>query len=43
MSEIFDFSKNYAYELGCGNYLSRSNVHSTHSGIESIANIAVRI
>ena len=43
MNEIFDFSKNCAYELSCGKYLSRSNVHSTHSGIESIANIAVRI
>ena len=31
MNEIFDFSKNYAYELRCGgNCLSRSNIHSTH-------------
>ena len=43
MNEIFDFSKNYAYELRCGNCLSRSNIHFTHFGIESIANIAAKI
>ena len=35
--------KRSAYELGCGNYLSRSNIHSTHFEIESIANIAAKI
>ena len=43
MNEIFDFSKNYAYELRCGNCLSRSNIHSTDFGIEFIANIAAKI
>ena len=43
MNEICDFSKNYAYELRCGNWLSRSNIHSTHFGIEFIANIAAKI
>ena len=43
MTEIFDISKNSAYELRCGNCLSRSNIHSTHFGIESIANIAAKI
>ena len=42
-NKIFDFSKNYAYELRCGNCLSRSNIHSTNFGIESIANIAAKI
>ena len=42
-NKIFDFSKNYAYELRCGNCLSRSNIHSTIFGIESIANIAAKI
>ena len=42
MNEIFDFSKNYAYELRCGNCLSRSNIHSMHFGIESIAIIAAK-
>ena len=39
MNKIFDFSKNSAYELRCGNCLSRSHIHSTHFWIESIANI----
>ena len=43
MTEIFDISKNSTYELRCGNCLSRSNIHSTHFGIESIANIAAKI
>ena len=43
MNNIFDFSKNYANELTCGNCLSGSNIHSTHFGIESIANIAAKI
>ena len=43
MNEIFDFSKNYAYELKCGNCLSSSNIHSTHFGIESIANIVANM
>ena len=43
MNDNFDFSKNYAYELRCGNWLSRSNIHSTHFGTESIANIAANI
>ena len=43
MNEIFYFSKNYAYELRCGNCLSISNIHSTHFGIKSIANIAAKI
>ena len=43
MNEILDFSKNSAYELRCGNSLARSNIHSTHFGIESIANIATKI
>ena len=43
MNNIFDFSKNYANELRCGNCLSGSNIHSTHFGIESIANIAAKI
>ena len=40
MNEIFDFSKIYTSELRYGNCLSRSNIHSTHFGIQSIANIA---
>ena len=43
MNKFFDFSKNYAYELRCGNCLSGSNIHCTHFGIESIANIAAKI
>ena len=43
MNNIFDFSKNCANELRCGNCLSGSNIHSTHFGIESIANIAAKI
>ena len=43
MKEMFDFSKNYAYELRCGNCLSRSDIHSTHFGIEFFANIAAKI
>ena len=43
MNKIFNFSKNSAYELRYGNYLSRSTIHSTHFGIESIANIAAKI
>ena len=43
MKEIFDFSKNSAYELRCVNCLSRSNIHSTHFGIEAIANITAKI
>ena len=43
MNRIFYFSKNSACELRCGNCLSRSNIHSTHFGIESIANIAPKI
>ena len=43
MNEIFDFSKDYAYELRCGNCLSRSNIYSTHFGIEFTANIAAKI
>ena len=43
MNEIFDFSKNYAYKLRCGNCLSRSNIHSKYFGIESIVNIAAKI
>ena len=43
MNDIFDFSKNCAYELRCGNCLSKSNIHSAHFGIESIANIAAKI
>ena len=43
INNILDFSKNYAHELRGGNCLSRSNIHSMHSGIESIANIAAKI
>ena len=43
MNENFDFSKNYVYGLRCGNCLTRSNIHATHFGIESIANIAAKI
>ena len=43
MNEVFDFLKNYVYEIRRGNCLSRSNIHSTHFGIESIANIAAKI
>ena len=43
INDIFDFSKNYAHELRGGNCLSRSNIHSMHFGIESIANIAAKI
>ena len=43
MNEMFNFSKNSAYELGCGNCLSGSNIHTTHFGIESIANFAAKI
>lgn len=32
-----------AYELRYGNCLARSNIHSTHLKIESIANIAPKI
>ena len=42
MNEMFNFSKNSAYELGCGNCLSRSNIHTTHFGIESIANLPLK-
>ena len=42
MNEIFDFSKNYTYELRSGNCFSRSNIHSAHFEIESIANIAAK-
>ena len=44
MNDIFDFLKNYAYELRCGNCQSRSNIHFTHFGIEieSIVNIAAK-
>ena len=42
MKEIFDFSKNYAYELRCGNFMSRSNIHSMHFEIVSIPNIAIK-
>ena len=43
MFKIFEFSKNSVYELRCGNCLARSNIHATHSGIESIAYIAAKI
>ena len=43
MNKIFDFSKDYAYELRCGNSLSRSNIQSTHFGIQSIVDIAAKI
>ena len=43
MNETFNFSKSYAYELRCGNCFSKSNIHSAHFGIESIANIAAKI
>ena len=43
MNKIFCISNNYASELRCGNCLSRSNIHSEHFGIESIANIAAKI
>ena len=43
MNEMFNFSKNSAYELGCGNCLSRSNIHTTHFGVESIASFAAKI
>ena len=43
INKIFDFSKKYAYELRCGNCLSRSNIHSTYFEAESIANIAAKI
>ena len=43
MNKNFDFSKSSAYELRCGNCLSRIAIHSMHSGIESIANIASKI
>ena len=43
MNDIFDFSKNYGYGLRCGNFLSRSNIHSINFGIESIANIAAKV
>ena len=43
MNKTFDFSKKYAYELRCGNCPPRSNIHSTHFGIEPIANIAAKI
>ena len=36
MNEIFDFSKNSAYELMCGNCLSRSKIHSKHFGISPL-------
>ena len=42
MNKIFNFSKNYAYGLRYGNFLSRSNIHSMHFGIESIANITAK-
>ena len=43
MNKIFYFSENCAYKLRCGNRLSRSNIYSTHFGIESIAKIAAKI
>ena len=42
-NKIFDFSKNFVYELRRGKCLSRLNIHSTHFGIDSIANIAAKI
>ena len=43
MDKIFDFLKNWAYDLRCGCCLYISNIHSTHFEIESIANIAAKI
>ena len=43
MNEIFDFLKNSASDLRCGNCLSRSNIYSMHLGIGSFANIAAKI
>ena len=43
MNNIFYFSKNSAYKLGCGKCLSRSNIHFTHFGIEPTANITAKI
>ena len=43
MNEIFDFSKNYALELKCRNCLARSNILSTHFGIDSVANITAKV
>ena len=43
MNEIFDFSKSSTYELQyVSNCLSRSNIDSTHFGIESVAKIAAK-
>ena len=41
--EIMNEILNSAYELRCGNYRSRSNIHSTHFRIESIAKITTKI
>ena len=43
MNEIFDFLKNSASDLRCGNCLSRANIYSMRLGIESFANIAAKI
>ena len=43
MNGIFDFSKKSTYELRCGNCLSKSKIHSTHLGMEPIANIEAKI
>ena len=43
VNKIFDFSKNFAYELRCANCMSRSNIHSTHFRIKFIVNIAANI
>ena len=43
MNKIFDFPEYSAYKLWYGNCLSKSNIHSTYFGIESIANTATKI
>ena len=43
MNEIFHFPKNSAYALRCRSCLARSNIQSTHFGIESIPSICYGI
>ena len=42
MEKIFDCSKNFPHELRGGDCLARSNIHSKHFGIKSMANIATK-
>ena len=36
MNNVFQFGKNFAYELRSGNHLQRTNIQTVHFGSESI-------